>query len=93
MQAARDAIGLVIELAPKAGSPSSTQLPILNGVEIIREKVLTLGCAMPRFELSSMTPTRSGEIKLLNLRPETFAGIIRLTPKEGFEALPREEGV
>ncbi len=84
---------LVIELAPKAVDSQPQQLPILQGVEIVRQRMLTLGCSTPEFLLSSMAPKQSGELKLANLREEPLEGTLRLVAPDGFEVSPAQTEV
>ncbi len=80
---------LTIELVPKAGDPQPHQLPVLQGVEIVRQRVLSLGCAAPQFELSSLAPKQSGELRLSNFRDEPFDGTLEVSAPDGFSASPR----
>jgi len=81
---------LLIELVPKGDASQPDRLPILQGVEVVRQRMLTLGCSVPGFQLSSMEPKQSGELKLSNLRDEPFEGTLRLEAPEGFEIEPKE---
>ncbi|MHC4179336.1 MAG: COG1470 family protein, partial [Planctomycetota bacterium] len=81
---------LVIELVPKADNPTPEQLPILQGVEIVRRRVLSLGCATPQFELSSIAPRQSGRITLSNLRERTVVGTLHMAAQDGFDVSPRQ---
>ncbi|HUT13763.1 MAG TPA: PQQ-binding-like beta-propeller repeat protein [Thermoguttaceae bacterium] len=81
---------LLIELVSKGDASQADRLPILQGVEVVRQRVLTMGCAVPEFQLSSMAPKQSGELKLSNLRDEPFEGMLRLTAPDGFEVEPKE---
>ena len=47
---------LVIELLPKTDPAKLSQAPILHGVEILRDRVLTMGCSTSDFVLSSLEP-------------------------------------
>jgi len=84
---------LLIELLPHGDASQADRLPILQGVEIVRQRVLTLGCSVPEFELSSMAPKQSGELKLCNLRDEPFEGTLRLEAPEGFRIEPKEKKI
>ena len=55
---------LTVEFVPKAAKPTPDQLPILQGIEVQREQVLTLGLAVPSFLLNNAearTDGRSGD--------------------------------
>ena len=80
---------LVIELAAKQPNPTSDQWPRLAGVEIVRQQVLGLGCAMPSFVLSTADATRPGAVELANLRDAPFAGKLALAAPAGFEVSPK----
>ncbi len=84
---------LVIEMVPKGDAAEPGQLPILQGVEIVRQKMLTLGCSVPEFEFSSMEPKRAGQIKLANLLDGPFAGTLQYVLPEGFEVSPKQTDV
>jgi len=81
---------MVIELLSKGGNPAPQQLPILQGIEIVRQRVLTLGCTTPKFELSSVAPRQSGRIMLSNLREQPVAGMLQMAAPDGFEVSPRQ---
>jgi hypothetical protein len=81
---------LTIELVSKPGSQTPQQLPILQGIEIVRQRVLTLGCSMPKFELSSVAPKQSGQIMLSNLREQAVAGVLQMVAPDGFTVAPRQ---
>ena len=76
---------LLIELVPKAAGTGPGQTPILQGVEVIRERIVSLGCAAPDFLLSSLGPKQAGELLLTNLRDEAFSGKIETAVPEGFQ--------
>jgi len=83
---------LTIELVPQtsdAAELSVEQLPILQAVEIIRQRMLTPGCSTPRFLLSSLMPKQSDEIKLANLGQQPIRGTLQLVAPEGFDVSPK----
>jgi hypothetical protein len=75
---------LVIELLPKTANPAPEQAPIVQGVEIVRQRVVSLGCAAPDFLLSSLAPKQSGELRLVNLQDRPFEGALQVAPPKGF---------
>jgi hypothetical protein len=79
---------LVIELVPKVRKPAPEQAPILQSVEIVRDKVLKLGCSVPNFLLSSMEPKQSASIEIANLREAGFEGTAEVLAPEGFQVSP-----
>jgi hypothetical protein len=80
---------LQIELVPKSASPAPEQAPILQGVEVIRQQITSLGCAAPDFLLSTLHPAQRGELRMANLREEAFEGSLEITPPAGFEVDPK----
>jgi outer membrane protein assembly factor BamB len=92
---------LEIELVPKADPQTNLppapatprtaeQLPILQGIEIVRRRVLTLGCTTPEFELSSLAPKQSAQVAIANLREEPVAGTLQMVAPKGFDVSPRQ---
>jgi len=84
---------LVIELLPKTEQPQPHQLPILQAVETVRQRVLTLGCDLPDFLLNRLSPKQSRELRLTNLREEPFEGTLRLSAPNGFDVSPEQTAV
>jgi hypothetical protein len=84
---------LTIELTPKTGNPSPSQLPILEGVEITRQRVLKLGCAMPDLVTSSLSPRPTAELRLSNLRDEPAKCRLQLSVPAGFTVSPAEREI
>lgn len=81
---------LTIELVPGIAKPSPDQLPILQGIEVIREKALTLGCAVPSFLLHNAEPEQAGELVVVNNREDDFSGTLRIEAPAGFRVTPAE---
>ena len=84
---------LQIELVPKASKPAPEQAPILQGVEIVRQRVTSLGCAVPRFLLSNLGPKQAGSIQLANMREEPFEGTLQVAAPQGFQVTPQRAPV
>ncbi|NQT12684.1 MAG: PQQ-binding-like beta-propeller repeat protein, partial [Planctomycetes bacterium] len=84
---------LVVEFVPKAGSTAPDQLPILQGIEVEREKVLTLGFAVPSFLLNDAEPRQSGDVVIVNNKEREFAGTLRLDVPDRFAVTPVETPV
>jgi hypothetical protein len=80
---------LVIELVAKQPNPTSDQWPRLSGVEIVRQQVLSLGCAISSFVLSTADATKPGSVELANLRDAPFSGKLALAAPNGFEVSPK----
>ncbi|MHB8996154.1 MAG: outer membrane protein assembly factor BamB family protein [Armatimonadota bacterium] len=81
---------LKIELTPAAGELKPAQMPLLNSVEIIREKVLNVGMAVPDIVVSDPVPTADATIELSNRTAGQFTGTLRLKAPEGFTVTPAE---
>jgi len=79
---------LAIELVPKSKKPPLEQAPLLQAVEIVREKVLRLGCSVPDLLLSTMEPKQSIQVQLANLRDTAFEGVAELSVPEGLAVNP-----
>jgi len=79
---------LKIELVPKAKKPTRDQLPVLQGVEAVREAVLSVGVLLPSFVLSEADPERTGQVRLANYRDAAFLGTLRLEAPDGFAVTP-----
>jgi hypothetical protein len=81
---------LTIEFVPGTPKPAPDQLPILQGIEVRREQVLTLGLAVPSFLLNSAEPDQSGELVIVNNKDRDFAGSLRIEAPEGIRVAPSE---
>ncbi len=81
---------LLIEFVPRIAKPELSQSPILQGVEVVRQRVLSLGCTEPSLVLSNATPHQALQLQLSNLRDAPFEGTLKLGQIEGFKASPRE---
>jgi len=68
---------LVAEFVPKAASPAQDQLPILQGIEVEREEVLTLGFAVPSFLLNDPEPERTGDV-VIRVEGKPISAVLRL---------------
>jgi len=84
---------LLLELVSPAAKPTPRQWPILQGIEIVRQRVIGIGCLPPEFVLGSLAPRQAAEISLSNLREEPFAGTLQLTAPEGFDVTPKRAEV
>jgi hypothetical protein len=85
---------LVVELVPKFPGPlTPRQMPILQGIEVLRERVVRLGCDVPRFQVNRRKPNQTGTLQLTNLAAETFRGKLEVVAPEGFVATPKVSAV
>jgi len=81
---------LTIELVPKAPKPEPRQLPVLQGVDIEREAVLSIGFAVPSFVLNDLEPQQAGEVRIANHKDGDFVGTLRIESPAGFAVTPAE---
>ena len=81
---------LSIEFVPAAANPAPDQLPILQGIEVVREQVLTLGFAVPSFLLNNAQPEQAGDVVIVNNKEGDFAGTLRVEAPAGFAVTPAE---
>jgi outer membrane protein assembly factor BamB len=81
---------LTVEFVPPAAKPEPEQLPILQGIEIVREQVLTLGFAVPSFLLNNAQSEQAGEVVIVNNKEGDFAGTLRVDAPHGFAVTPAE---
>jgi len=81
---------LAIELVAKTARPEPHEAPILQGVEITRQEVVRLGCAATDFLLSNHDSKQTGELKLSNIRDDSFEGTLKITAPDGFQLTPNE---
>ena len=79
---------LTVEFVPGNPNPTPDQLPILQGIEVRREQVLTLGLALPSFLLNSAEPEQTGEVMIVNNKDRDFIGTLRVDAPEGIRVGP-----
>ena len=81
---------LTIEFVLAAANPEPAQLPVLQGIEVVREQVLTLGFAVPSFLLSNAQPEQAGDVMIANHKNGDFTGTLRVEAPAGFAVTPAE---
>lgn len=81
---------LTLEFVPAVDARTADQMPVLQGLEIVREQVLTLGFAVPTFLLSNATPQQSGDLVIGNHRDSDWEGTLQITVPTGFAVTPKE---
>jgi hypothetical protein len=81
---------LTLELVAKTPTAPLSALPILHGLEIVRERFVGVGCTPPEFTVNNKHPEQSGEVRLANLRDEPLAGTLRFSPPPGWKITPHE---
>ncbi len=81
---------LSVEFVPAAANPAPDEQPVLQGIEVVREEVLTLGLAVPSFLLNISQPDQPGEVVVVNNKESGFSGTLRLEAPDGFVVAPAE---
>ena len=84
---------LRIELVPKAAKPTAQQAPILQTVEVLRERVVSLGLTAPSFLLNNAQPEQAGNLTIANHKDDDFSGVLRVRAPDGFAVESRETAV
>lgn len=84
---------LRIELLPKASKPTPQQAPILQSVEVVRERVVSLGLTAPSFLLNNGQPEQAGSVTIANHKDDGFSGTLRVRAPGGFAVEPRETAI
>ncbi|NOZ23328.1 MAG: PQQ-binding-like beta-propeller repeat protein [Planctomycetes bacterium] len=79
---------LKLEFLSKVKQPEKSQLPLLQAIEIEKEKALGVGCAVPSFLLNNAEPEQSGEVRLANNTEKDFEGTLHVTAPAGFTVTP-----
>ena len=68
---------LIIDLVAKEKKPSFDQMPLLNGLQILRKEITTLGLAAPAgVWLNQSNPERVIDVSVANLRAAPFKGTL-----------------
>jgi outer membrane protein assembly factor BamB len=80
---------LALELAPKTPRPTPDKMPILQGIEIERQQIVGLGCAVPKVELNRQHPRQAAEMELGNFRDEEFQGTLEFATPAGLRVTPQ----
>jgi hypothetical protein len=84
---------LKLELVPRAAKPNKGEAPVLNWLELRRERVLHVGIAAPSFTVSDVQPQSAGEVEMANRTGAEFLGTLRLSAPDGLGVLPAEAPV
>jgi hypothetical protein len=84
---------LTVEFVSKVANPASDQLPILQGIEVEREQVLTLGFTVPSFLLNDSEPEQAGEVVIVNNKEGDFVGKLHVDAPDGFSITPAQTQV
>ena len=73
--------------------PKPEQTAILQAVEIVREKVLSLGFTVPSYLLNNVEREQTGEVRIANHKDDDFAGTLVIEAPKGFAVTPSETKV
>ncbi|MBI5818961.1 MAG: PQQ-binding-like beta-propeller repeat protein [Verrucomicrobia bacterium] len=84
---------LTIEFLPKLRQPTPEQAPILQTMEVVRERMLSVGVTVPPIQLNNEKPEQTATLHLSNQTDADFAGTLRIVAPEGFSATPAETPV
>ena len=84
---------LTIDLAPKTPNTPPEKGPILQTVEVVRERVLTLGFTVPSFLLANAAPEQPGQVRIANHKDEDFVGTLRVAAPDGFAVTPKDSPI
>ncbi len=84
---------LTIEFVHKAPKPTREQLPILQGIEVQREQVLSLGLTVPSFRLGDTVPEGHEDVCIANHTDREFVGVLRVEAPGNFTVTPIETPV
>lgn len=79
---------LLVEFVAANPNPTPDEAPVVQAIEIVRQKVLHVGCTLPSMELSSMRPEQTGTLRVCNLKQAAFEGSLELAAPEGFTVSP-----
>ena len=82
---------LIVDLVAKADTPKAGQMPVLNGLVVVRKKMITLGMTVPgRTWLNKSKLAVDVTLELANFRPTTFDGRLVIEAPKGISvALPQ----
>lgn len=75
---------LKIDFDAGSSRPDAGRLPVLQGIEVEREEVLSLGVTTPSFLLNNGEPKQTGELTIVNNRESDFVGNIQIESPPGF---------
>jgi len=82
--------GLEIELAASSGNSSLSALPLLCGVECIREQWIGAGFASPKILLTGLEPEQSVTLRVANPGNGPLRGKLCFTAPRGLRIAPKE---
>ncbi|OGV77424.1 MAG: hypothetical protein A3K19_12560 [Lentisphaerae bacterium RIFOXYB12_FULL_65_16] len=79
---------VTLELGTPATTPKPEQMPLLHGVEMVREKVLNVGAALMPYVVSDGMPKMEHTLRVRNHTDKAFEGQMTLTAPAMFAVTP-----
>lgn len=79
---------LRIDLTSPEPNPGVQAAPLLQGVEIARERMVSVGVTIPEVLLNRARPSAGFEIALVNHKDSAFEGHVEIGAPEGFVVTP-----
>ena len=79
---------LEIELVPKGDEPTTDQAPVINAIEVVREKPFHASFVPPSFLLSKAEPEQVREVRVTNASDTNFTGRLRAMAPDGIAIEP-----
>jgi hypothetical protein len=81
---------LLIELVAKTKGTGVEKATILQAVEVVQERVTSIGCAVPDVLMNNVESEKVLEVKLANIRETDFAGTLKVSVPDGFLVSPSQ---
>jgi hypothetical protein len=79
---------LKVELVSGVKDAGPELLPVVCGLQIVRERVLQVGLAAPSFVISNLDAAVEGEVRVGNFTEQEFKGTVQLTVPDQFSIEP-----
>jgi hypothetical protein len=84
---------ITIDLVAKTPNATAAQVPSLQGIDIEREAILSLGMVAPSFLLNDAKPRQTGQLVIRNHRDAAFAGTLRIEAPDRFTVTAAQPAV
>jgi hypothetical protein len=83
-----------VDLVAASDKPAAEQMPLVQGVEVLRERVTRVGllAASPSL-LNRRRPTGKALVRITNHKPQAFVGSLRFVPPNGLRVVPATQAV
>jgi hypothetical protein len=75
---------ITIDLVAKTPKATAAHVPALQGIDIEREAILSLGMSAPSFLLNDAKPQQAGQLVIRNHRDAAFAGTLKVEAPNRF---------